>query len=115
MIRRLSKYTFSFDYFDKFLIVLSATSGIIYIASFATVIRTPVGTASASLSFTFLLSTGLVKKLLKTARNKKKKHNKIAMLANSKLNSLEGKMSEAVINNETSHEDFMAIINEERN
>ena len=36
--KRLSKYIASFDYFDKSLIVLSATSGSISIASFATVI-----------------------------------------------------------------------------
>ena len=37
------------------------------------------------------------------------------MLARSKLNNTKSKISEALINNEISHEDFMAIINEERN
>ena len=113
--KNLSKYIDSFDYFDKSLIVLSATSGSISIPSFATVIGTPVGIASAGLSLTFSLSTGLVKKLLKTTRNQKKKYNKIVMLARSKLNSIESKISEAVMNNQISHEDFMTIINEERN
>ena len=36
------------------------------------------------------------------------------MLARSKLNSIESQISEALINNEISHEDFMTIINEER-
>ena len=36
------------------------------------------------------------------------------MLARSKLNSIESKISEALTNNEISHEDFMTIINEER-
>ena len=111
MSKRLSKSIASYQYFDKFLIVLSAASGSISIASFATVIGTPVRIASASLSLTFSLSTGLVKKLLKT-RNKKKKHSKIVMLARSKLNSIESK---ALINNEINHEDFVTIINEERN
>ena len=53
MSKRFSKYIASFDYFDKSLIVLSARSDSISIASFATVIGTPVGIASASLSFTF--------------------------------------------------------------
>ena len=35
------------------------------------------------------------------------------MLAKRKLNSIESKTSEALINNEISHEDFMTIINEE--
>ena len=37
------------------------------------------------------------------------------MLARSKSNSIESKMSEPLINNQISHEDFMTIINEERN
>ena len=62
MNKRLSKYIASFDYFDNYLTVLSPISGIISIASFATVIGTPVGIASACLSLTFSLSKGLVKK-----------------------------------------------------
>ena len=115
MSKILSKYIASFDYFDKSLIFLSATSGSISIASFATVIGTPAGIANASLSLTFSLSTGLVKKLLKTTRNKKKKHRKIVMLARNKLNSIESKISEALINNQISHEDFMTIFTEGRN
>ena len=42
-----------------------------------------------------------------------KKHNKIVMLARSKLNSIESKTSEALINNEISHEDLMIILNEQ--
>ena len=37
------------------------------------------------------------------------------MLARCKLNSIEGKISEALINNQVSHEDFITIINEEKN
>ena len=113
MSKRLSKYIAFCDYFDKSLIVLSVTSGSTSITAFATVIGTPVGIASASLSLTFSLSTGIVKKLLKTTRNKKKKHNKIVMLDRSTLNSIESKVSEALINSETSDDDFMVIINEE--
>ena len=83
-------------------------------ASFATVIGTPLGIASASLSLAFSLSTGIVKKVLKTTRGKKKKHKKIIMLARSELNSIEGKVSEALINNGINHGDFMIIINEEK-
>ena len=87
--KKLSKYISFFDYFDKSLIVLSVTSGGVSIASFAIVIGAPIGIASASLSLAFSLCTVLVKKLLKTTRNKKKKHNKIVMLARSKLSSIE--------------------------
>ena len=115
MSDRPGKYIASFDYFDKSLTVLSVTTGSISAASFATVIGAPVGMASASFSLAFSISTGIVKKLLKTTKNKNKKPNKTVMLARSKLNSRESKISEALINNEISHEDFMTIINEEKN
>ena len=70
---------------------------------------------SASFRLAFLISTRIAIKLLKTTRNKKKKKNRMVMLARSKLNSIENKISEALINNEISHESFMTIINEEKN
>ena len=36
------------------------------------------------------------------------------MLARSELNSIESKISEALINNEISHEDFITITNEKK-
>ena len=84
------------------------------IRSFATVIGAPAGMVSASFILAFSISAGIIKELLKTIRNKKKKQNKIAILARSKLNSIESKITEALINNEISHENFMAIINEEK-
>ena len=62
MSKRLSKYIASFDYL---------ATGSISIASFATVIGAPVGMMSASCSLAFSITTGIVKKLLKTTRNKK--------------------------------------------
>ena len=73
MSKRLSKYIASFDYFDKSLVALSVATGSISIASFATVIGAPVGMMSASCSLAFSITTGFVKKFLKTIRNKKKK------------------------------------------
>ena len=85
------------------------------IASFATAIGVSVGIASASFSPAFSISTEIVKELLKIRRNKKKKHNKSVMLARSKLNRIESKISKAVVNDEISHGDFIIITNEERN
>ena len=54
MSKRLIKYTASFDYFDKSLIVLhSFTTDSISIASFPTVFGAPVGILSASFSLSF--------------------------------------------------------------
>ena len=64
MSKTLRKYIASFDYFDKSLIASSATSGSISIESLATVIGAPIRLASASFSFAFSISTGIMKKQL---------------------------------------------------
>ena len=77
-------------------------------------IGAPAGIIGASCGLTFSITWGFIKKLLKTTRNKKKKHKKIVMLTRSKLNSTESKISKALLDNEISHEDFETIINEEK-
>ena len=62
--------------------------------------------------YKFSLTTGIVKKLLSITKNKKKKHDKILMLAKSKLNSNETLVSQALIDMEISHEEFILILKE---
>ena len=76
--KKLSKYIAAFDYIDKILIVLSATSAGVSIISFTTIVGAPVGIASASFTLIFSLTTEIIKKLLNiTRKKKKKKHGKI--------------------------------------
>ena len=110
--KKLNEYVTAFDYIDKVLIVLSATSGGVSIISFTSIIGAPVGIASASFTLIFSLTTGIAKKLLNITRKKKKKHDKILMLAKSKLNSIETLISQALIDMEISHEEFITILNE---
>ena len=72
MSKKFRKYISFFDYFDKSLIFLTVASGAVSIALFAAAIGAPIKITSASLSLAFSLCTGLVKKLLKATRNKKK-------------------------------------------
>ena len=112
--KKLCKYVTAFDYIDKILIVLSATSAGVSIISFTSVVGTPVGIASASFTLIFSLTAGIIKKLLSIRRNKKKKHDNILMLAKSKLNSTETVASQAVIDMEISHERFDTIMKEKK-
>ena len=68
MSKKLSKYIAAFDYIDKTLIVLSATSGGISIISSTSAIAIPAGIASASFTLIFSLTTRIIKKLLKVTR-----------------------------------------------
>ena len=70
--KKLSKYVTAFDYIDKILIVLTATFGRVSIISFTSVVGAPVGIASASFTFIFSLTTGIIKKLLSITRKNRK-------------------------------------------
>ena len=87
--KKLSKYITAFDYIDEILIVLSATTGRVSVCSFTSVVGAPVGIESANFTLIFSITSEIVKKLLSMTRNKKKKHDKVIMLAKSKLNSIE--------------------------
>ena len=102
--KKLNKYVTIFDYIDKILIVLSATTGGISIISFTTAIGAPVGITYASFTLIFSLSTGIIKKLLNMTI--KKKHDKIFMSAKSKLNSIESLISQALNDMEISHKEL---------
>ena len=115
IIKKISKYIVAFDYADKLFITLSASFATLSIASFAAVVRIPVGIAGASLTLIFTVTTGVVKTLLNITRKKQKKHNKIMALARSKLNIIENLISQALIDFEITHEEFSKIIYEKNN
>ena len=108
--KKVSKYITAFDYIDKILIVLSATTGEVSIMSFASIVGAPVGIASASFTLIVSLTIGIVKKLLNITRNKKKKYDKIIILAKSKLSSIETLIFQTLIDMEISHEEFTKIL-----
>ena len=88
------------------------SSSVVSIISFTSIVGSPVGIASASFTLIFSLTTGIVKKLMNITRNKKKKHDKILMLAKSKLNSIETLIFQALTSKEISHEEFITILKE---
>ena len=109
--KKLNKYFAAFDYIDNILIVLSATIDGVCIISSGSIVGAPIGIERASFTLFFSLATGIIKKLLSITRNKKKKRNKILILAKSKLNSIET-ISQALIDMEISHEEFITILKE---
>ena len=108
--KKLSKYVTTFDYIDKILIGLSATTGGILFISFTTIIGEPAGIASFTLIFSKI--KGIIKKILNITRSKKKNHDKILMLAKSKFNSIETLTSQVLNDIEISHKEFITIFRE---
>ena len=62
--------------------------------------------------FNFFLSTGIIKKILSITRNKKETHDKILLLAKSRLDSIETLVSQALIDMEITHEKFVTTLGE---
>ena len=87
--KKLNQYVAAFDYIDKILIALSATNEGVCIISSVSVVGVPAGIAGATFALCFHVTKEISKKLLSITRNKKKKHDKILMLAKSKLISVE--------------------------
>ena len=112
IIKKLNKYIVSFDYLDKMFIDLSVSFGTLSIASYASVVGTPAGIACSSLTLVFTIGTGISKSLLKVTKKRKKKHNKIIVLARNKLNTIDTLLSSALNDSEISHEEFTNIITE---
>ena len=113
IIKKLDKNLVSFDYLDKIFITLSASFGTLSIVSYASVVGIPAGITGASLTLVFSIGTGISKSLLKlTKKKRKKKHNKIIVLAKNKLTMIDTLLSSALNDSEISHEEFTNIINE---
>ena len=110
--KKLNKYLVSFVYLDKIFITLSASFGMLSIVSYASVIGISAGITGASLTLVFTIGTGISKSLLKLTKKRKKKHNKIIVLAKNKLNMIDTLLSSALNDSEISHEEFTNIINE---
>ena len=110
--KKLNRYVTIFDYIDKILIALSATISGVSIISFTSTIGKSVGIISPSFTLTFPLTSGIITKLLNMTINKKKKHGQLLMLAKSKFNSIETLISQAVIDLDISHEEFITTLNE---
>ena len=72
IIKKLNKYLVSFDYLDKIFIALSASFGMLSIASYASVVGTPAGIAGSSLTLIFTIGTGISKSLLNVTKKGKK-------------------------------------------
>ena len=71
--KKLSKYVAAFDYIDKNLIVLSATSSGVCITCSASVVGAPIGIAGASFTLIFFSNNRNSQKITKHKKKQKEK------------------------------------------
>ena len=99
------------NYIEHFLILASTITGCVSISAFASLIGIPIGITSSAIGLKICAITAGIKKYKSIIKKKKKKHDKIVLLAKSKLNSIEVLISKTLIDSNISHDEFVLINN----
>ena len=84
-------------YIEDFLMLGSTITGCISIPAFASLVGIPIGITSSLIGLKICAITAVIKKYKSLIKKKKKNHDKIVLLAISKLNSLKALISKALI------------------
>ena len=109
MSRKYKKVCATLNYIKHFLFLASTITGCISISAFASSLGVPVGITSSAMGFKICAITAGIKKCKSIIKKKKKKHDKIVLLAKSKLNNTEVIISKTLINSNISHDEFVLI------
>ena len=96
---------------EHFLILASVITGCISSSDFASLLGTPIGITSSAIGLKIWAMAAGIKKYKSIIKKKKKKHDKIVLLAKSKLNSIEVLISKALIDSNISYDVFVLINN----
>ena len=111
--RNHKKVCTTLNYIEHIFILASTITGCVSISAFASLIDIPIGVTSSAIGLNIYTITAGIKKYKSVIKKKKekKKHDKIVLLAKSKLNSIEVLISKALIDSVTSHDEFFLINN----
>ena len=99
------------NYINRSLIVISTITGCVSISAFTSLVGIPTGITSSVIGLKVCVIIAGIKKYKSINRKKKKKHDKIVLLAKSKLNSIEVLISETLIDSNIIHDAFALINN----
>ena len=99
------------NYIDHSLIVISTITGYISVSVFRSLVGIPKGIASSIIGLKICVITAGIKNHKSIIKKKKKKHDKIVLLAKSKLNSTEVLISNVLIDSNISHDEFVLTNN----
>ena len=111
MSRKYKKLCTTLNYIEHFLILASTITGCISISAFASLLGIPIGITSSAIGLKICAITAGIKKYKSIIKKKKKKHDKIILLAKSKLNSIEVLISKTLIDSVISHDKFVLTNN----
>ena len=99
------------NYVEHLLILISTLTECVSISAFAFLVGVFIGITSSALVLKICVITVGIKKYQSIINKKKKKHDKIVLLAKSKLNSIEVLISKTLIDSNISHDEFILMKN----
>ena len=109
MSKRHKKVCTTLDYIKQFLTLASAITGSVSISAFSSLVGIPVRITSSAIGLKIFAITTGIKKKNSITKKKKKKHDKIVLLAKCKLNSSEVLISKTLIGLNITHNEFVLI------
>ena len=111
MCKKNKKVCTALNYIEHFLILSSTITGCVFIFDFASLVGIPIGITSSAIGLKNCAITTVIKKYKSIIKKKKKKHDKIVLLAKSKLNRIEILISNSLVDSNISHDKFVLINN----
>ena len=109
--RKNRKDCTTLNYIEQVFILAATITGCISISTIASLIGIPIGVKSFAIGLKICTITAGIKKNKSIIKKKKETHDKIAILAKSKLNKLEVLISKAFNDSVISHDEFALINN----
>ena len=99
------------NYIDHSFILIFTITGCVSISAFASLVGIPIGIASSIIGLKICVINAGIKKYKSVIKKKRQKHDKILLLAKSKLNDIEVLIFKALIDSNISHDEFVLINN----
>ena len=96
-VKSIKRFCTTLNYIEHILSLASTITGCVFISAFASLIGIPIGITSYAIRLRICAITAGIKKYKSINKKKKKKHDKMVLLAKSKLNSIEVLISKALI------------------
>ena len=109
MSKKHRQFCTNLSYIEYFLTLTSTITGCISISAFASLIGIPIGNISYARGLKISAIAAGIKKYKSIIEKRKKKHDKIVLLAKSNLNCAEVLISKAFIDSYISHDEFILI------
>ena len=99
------------NYIEQLLILISTITGCVSILAFAFVVGMPIGITTSTIAVKICVITTGIKRYKSINKKKRKKHDKIVLLATFRLNSIEVLISKALTDSTISHDEFVLLNN----